>query len=84
MSESDLPKYEKTVTDRINAAPCGQPLNDLLCGKEIDICYVSGIEGPSIYIDDYRVCGPKPWCGGKVVKRFKVRPKDILRALNLV
>lgn len=78
MSEQNNKEVSKT------AEVSKSTLNDLLCGKEIDICYVSGVEGPSIYIDNYRVCGPKPWGGGKVVKRFKARSKDILRSLNLV
>ncbi len=33
---------------------------------------VQGVEGASLYIDDVRVAGPKPWGGGKVIHRFEV------------
>lgn len=29
--------------------------------KEITIKYVSGVEGNSIYLNDTRIAGPKPW-----------------------
>lgn len=33
----------------------------------VKIQIVQGVEGKSCYINDYRVCGPKPWGGGKVI-----------------
>lgn len=33
----------------------------------VKITFVQGVEGKSCYINDYRVCGPKPWGGGKVL-----------------
>ena len=47
----------------------------------IDI--VKGVEGHAIYINDFRVVGPKPWGGGEYVKSWeKVEIKDILKALE--
>jgi hypothetical protein len=43
---------------------------------------VSGVEGPSLYANDYRIAGPKPWGGGKVIHRFEVSDDD-LRGANL-
>jgi hypothetical protein len=34
---------------------------------------VSGVEGASLYLDGYRLAGPKPWGGGAVLYRFEVR-----------
>lgn len=31
--------------------------------KTVRVCLVQGVEGPSCYINDYRVCGNKPWGG---------------------
>ena len=31
---------------------------------------VSGVEGKSLYIDETRVAGPKPWGGGTIVDAF--------------
>jgi hypothetical protein len=45
---------------------------------------IQGVEGNSVYINDLRVCGAKPWGGGKYIAQFeKVETKDILEALGL-
>lgn len=31
---------------------------------------INGAEGPSLYMNDYRICGPKPWGGGMVAYSF--------------
>lgn len=50
----------------------------------IDI--VEGVEGPSVSIGDnhtgYRVAGPKPWGGGKTLRRFTATLEDIKRAIE--
>lgn len=38
---------------------------------------VAGPEGPSLYIDDYRVSGPKPWGGGKILYEFQFDSEDL-------
>lgn len=49
--------------------------------KEITIGHVAGVEGPSIYVNDYRVAGPKPWGGGHVVHEWKTTLRDVLVAV---
>ena len=46
------------------------------------IRYVSGVEGLHIQRGDIRVCGPKAWGGGQVIKQWPVNVKDIVYALN--
>lgn len=48
----------------------------------VEIAVVSGVEGPSIYINNYRVAGPKPWGGGKITQEWKAHKEDILRAIG--
>jgi hypothetical protein len=46
----------------------------------VDIC--EGVEGPSVYINDYRVAGPKPWGGGKISRRFTARIESLKTATD--
>lgn len=48
--------------------------------KEYDIYVVSGVEGPSVYLNDRRIAGPKPWGGGKIVYRWKTYEEDLRMA----
>lgn len=50
--------------------------------RAIEIVVLSGVEGPSIYIDNYRVAGPKPWGGGEITHEWKADKEDILRAIG--
>ena len=50
--------------------------------KTVKIELVSGCEGYSLYIDDCRIAGPKPWGGGKTVKTWITRVANIERALK--
>ena len=43
---------------------------------------ISGVEGQCLSINNYRVAGPKPWGGGKIIKEWKVETKDIIHAIN--
>lgn len=43
---------------------------------------VNGCEGKSLYIDDYRVAGSKPWGGGTVEISWAARKEDILQAVG--
>lgn len=47
---------------------------------------VNGVEGKSLYKNDKRIAGNKPWGGGTSIAEFKVeRPitlEDVLRCLN--
>lgn len=57
-------------------------LNELR-DKVFTIEVVEGVEGPCLSINDYRVCGPKPWGGGRVAKSWKARGDDLLRAMYI-
>ena len=41
---------------------------------------VVGVEGACLYIDGYRVAGPKPWGGGKPMYEFKFTDADLKEA----
>lgn len=43
---------------------------------------VDGVEGPSVYLDDHRIAGPKPWGGGTVVREWTVTERDLRAALK--
>ncbi len=49
--------------------------------KEIKIDVVLGVEGKSLYIDDYRVSGSKPLGGGKVIYSFSINIKELRNAI---
>ena len=49
----------------------------------VEILHVSGVEGPSIYVNNYRVAGNKPWGGGSIVAKWIATPRDFLTALGL-
>jgi hypothetical protein len=51
--------------------------------EKITIEVVNGCEGKSIYINDYRVAGSKPWGGGTVEKSWTTTKEEILKALNI-
>ena len=42
---------------------------------------ISGVAGPSVYLNDSRIAGEKPWGGGHVVQEWTIDPEDIERAL---
>lgn len=46
--------------------------------EKIEIMTVSGVEGTCLYIDHYRISGPKPWGGGKPKDKFFVDKKELL------
>ena len=45
---------------------------------EYRMTYVKGVEGNSVYLNDYRIAGPKPWSGGKILKEWNVTKRDIM------
>ena len=49
--------------------------------KKVKIECVQAGAYTSLYIDDHRVAGPKPWGGGRVVDSWTVRVKDIEAAI---
>lgn len=52
--------------------------------KEVKIEIVEGVEGNSVYINDHRVCGNKPWGGGTAIGSWKVSLKEITQTLALL
>lgn len=51
---------------------------------EVNICVVSGVEGPSVYVNEIRVAGPKPWGGGTTVYDFNAERRHVDEALQQV
>jgi len=51
--------------------------------KPIKIETVRGVEGNSIYIDDFRVAGSKPWGGGSLIQHWDTTVEEILTALAI-
>jgi hypothetical protein len=43
---------------------------------------VKGVEGNSIYLNDYRIAGPKPWGGGTVLQSWRVKAANVLKVLE--
>jgi len=50
--------------------------------EKFKLMLVKGVEGNCIYLNDYRICGPKPWGGGRIIKTWKVEKEDIERAIS--
>jgi hypothetical protein len=48
--------------------------------KWIDVRLVDGVEGQCVVVNDYRICGPKPWGGGTTNKQWKTTKESVLRA----
>ena len=44
--------------------------------RKIKIEIVSGVEGPSVYINDHRIAGNKPWGGGTVLVSTEVTAEE--------
>ena len=68
------------LSDRIEEA-------GLLAGEwpegPISLLVVSGVEGPSVYLNDFRIAGNKPWGGGKAIHTFTTGYESIRQALKL-
>lgn len=43
---------------------------------------VHGVAGACVTLNGYRIAGPKPWGGGRVVMNFKTTNEDLERAIN--
>jgi hypothetical protein len=50
--------------------------------KTVSLTYTKGVEGNCIYLNGYRICGPKPWGGGTILAKWEVEIKDIKTALS--
>lgn len=43
---------------------------------------VEGVKGMAIYLNGYRIAGPKPWGGGHVAERWEVTEEDFEKGLH--
>lgn len=43
----------------------------------VNIVVIRGVEGPSLYINNFRVAGNKPWGGGDVIAEWNVADDDL-------
>lgn len=50
--------------------------------RRVEFLVVAGVEGPALYLNDFRVAGPKPWGGGKTLFSFQATTLDIQTALG--
>ena len=46
--------------------------------KQVTIYVLRGVEGPSLCINDFRVAGPKPWGGGRIIHQWTVDEEGFL------
>jgi hypothetical protein len=46
-----------------------------------EVLFMQGVEGPSIYINDYRICGNKPWGGGTIGHKWQTTLDSIINAI---
>lgn len=77
-SYTPLPlKWWQALIDGKKAQDALKKFND----KILTIDIVCGCEGKSIYIDNYRVAGNKPWGGGTILDTLHCRGKDIIYAI---
>ena len=51
-------------------------------GDTVNIMVFQGLEGKSLYINDYRVSGPKPWGRGKIIFEADVTKDELYQALG--
>jgi hypothetical protein len=51
---------------------------------EVNIVVLAGVEGPSVYVNEIRVAGPKPWGGGRVLHEFFATRAHVDEALQQV
>ena len=50
--------------------------------KTIPIMVVAGVEGPSLYVNNFRIVGNKPWGGGKTIYQWEVPLEKLLQYLK--
>lgn len=48
----------------------------------VRVVIVAGVEGDSLYVNDHRCAGPKPWGGGAVKWTKNVRADEFLREVH--
>ena len=50
--------------------------------RSIKVTTVAGVEGMALYVDAFRVAGPKPWGGGVVRNEWSVDVVDLEEAIR--
>lgn len=48
---------------------------------EHNLKLVAGVEGVAVYLNDFRIAGPKPWGGGVVRHEWDVSNEDLCRGI---
>jgi len=38
----------------------------------IEVSIISGVEGLAVLLNDYRIAGPKPWGGGRILRTWRM------------
>ena len=56
--------------------------NKLTLGGGMKLDIVKWSHGTSLYLNDFRISGSKPWGGGKVFMSFDVEEEDLLEAIR--
>jgi hypothetical protein len=93
LPESELPCNISTVSFAVivasaaveaydSLAVCIDRLADQDQDASVEVLLIDGVEGPSVYVNNYRIAGPKPWGGGEVIHEFKTTRAEIKRALR--
>lgn len=50
--------------------------------EKVKVEVIGSATGSSLYINDFRVCGNKPWGGGTVIRKWVTSKQYILKALK--
>lgn len=43
---------------------------------------MKSVSGYSLYLNDYRICGGKPWAGGETVCVFEISKEKLLKEIE--
>ena len=49
-------------------------------GEQITVELIKGVQGYCVGVNNYRICGPKPWGGGSIERAWKTTKNDVLAA----
>ncbi len=72
-----------TIISLIALARVGLAVTTWKIPQTVSLSRAGGVEGPSIYLNDYRITGPKPWGGATSMEDFKpVETRQIFAALG--
>lgn len=50
--------------------------------EQVSVIFMDGVEGPSLYVNNFRVLGPKPWGGAPIVKEWIVERSVLIQDLK--